>query len=139
MIIDGTDLILGRMAAFVAKKALLGETIDIVNCENIVISGDKRVTLAKYKKFRVLGIQPNWGPFQPRIPDRFVRRAIKRMLPMSKPRGREAFHRIMCHMGVPTQFRGQELVSLKEANVSRLSTLKYVSVKELCHKMGGKF
>lgn len=139
MIIDGTDLILGRMAAFAAKKALLGEAIDIVNCENIVISGDKRVTLAKYRKFREIGIQPNMGPFQPRIPDRFVRRAIKRMLPMSKPRGREAFHRIMCHIGLPSQFKGHEIISLKEANVSRLSTLKYVSVKELCKNMGGKF
>ena len=49
MILDATNLILGRMATAVAKKALLGEKIDIVNCENAVISGNKYQILERYK------------------------------------------------------------------------------------------
>ena len=32
-VIDAEDMILGRLAAVVAKRALLGENIDIINCE----------------------------------------------------------------------------------------------------------
>ena len=36
MIIDARNLILGRLATITAKKALQGEDIHIINCENIV-------------------------------------------------------------------------------------------------------
>ena len=49
MIIDATDLILGRLASFAAKKSLLGETIDIINCENAVVTGNKVLTFDEYK------------------------------------------------------------------------------------------
>ncbi len=38
MIIDANNMILGRLASFAAKKALLGEKIDVINCEKAVIS-----------------------------------------------------------------------------------------------------
>ena len=50
MIIDANNLILGRMATFVAKQALLGEEISIVNCEKAIMTGNKQQILAKYKK-----------------------------------------------------------------------------------------
>ena len=37
MIIDAKNLVLGRMATVVAKEALLGEKIDIINCEKAVV------------------------------------------------------------------------------------------------------
>ena len=33
IVIDATNLILGRMGTYAAKKALTGSTIDIINCE----------------------------------------------------------------------------------------------------------
>ena len=47
MIIDANNLILGRMATFIAKQALLGEDIKIVNCEKAVITGDRKEILLK--------------------------------------------------------------------------------------------
>ena len=38
MIIDATELIVGRFATVAAKKALLGERIDIINCEKAIIT-----------------------------------------------------------------------------------------------------
>ena len=49
MIIDATDLIVGRMGAFAAKKVLLGEKIDIVNCEKAAVSGSRENILAKLR------------------------------------------------------------------------------------------
>ena len=50
MIINAENLVLGRMAAVVAKQALLGEDINIVNCEKAVITGDKVSNYEKYKE-----------------------------------------------------------------------------------------
>ena len=49
---NGEGMILGRLAAKAAKEALLGEEVKIVNCEKIVISGDKDNTHAREKRRR---------------------------------------------------------------------------------------
>src|SRR4030042_6558254 len=99
MILDANNMILGRFASFAAKKALLGEKIDIINCEKAIITGDKKGVLHKYwYRARDMG-GPRKGPFLSRMPDRFVRRIVKGMLPMNKTRGKEAYKRVMCYIG----------------------------------------
>ena len=71
MIIDATNLVLGRFSTVAAKKALLGEQVDIINSEKAVIAGDKKVVFAKYKNIRERGA-PLVGPYFPRETDRFV-------------------------------------------------------------------
>ncbi len=70
--------------------------------------------------------------------DRFVRRAIRGMLPWDKTRGREAFKRIMCYTTVPEELQGKETITIEDASVKKLPTLKYVTVKEICQHLGGK-
>ncbi len=137
MIIDGTNQILGRLASFAAKQILLGKKVDIVNCENVVISGKKSVVLGKYKKMDEMGVQPHKGPFQPKMPDRFVRKTIKRMLPMDRTRGRDAYRRVMCYINVPDELKNKELTKVN-ADMSKLSTLQTVRVNEICKELGGK-
>ena len=48
MIIDANNLILGRLGTYAAKKALLGEKIDIVNCESCVITGNRKKIFDNY-------------------------------------------------------------------------------------------
>ncbi|MFH1916819.1 MAG: 50S ribosomal protein L13 [Nanoarchaeota archaeon] len=136
MIIDAKDLIMGRLATFAAKKALLGETIDIVNCEFAIVSGDKQQVFSLYKQKKERGTFK--GPFFYRGPDRFVRRAIRGMLPYKQPKGSDAYKRIMCYNGIPEAFLGKEMISVKPAHVSKLPTKKYISVGEICRKLGGK-
>ena len=50
MIIDASNLIAGRIATVVAKKALLGETIDIVNSEKAIVTGSKTQVFARFKQ-----------------------------------------------------------------------------------------
>lgn len=136
MIIDAKDLILGRVATVAAKKALLGETVDIVNCEHAVVSGDKQEVLRLYKRKKERGTFK--GPIFFRSPDRFVRRTVRGMLPYKQPKGRAAFERIMCYVGVPPEFAGKKLETIAEANVAKLPSNKYVRVREICRSLGGK-
>ncbi len=137
MIIDATDLIVGRIGSFVAKKALLGEKIDIVNCEKAAISGSKEDILAKFSQKRNRKTIRK-GPFISRMPDRFVRRIIRGMLPYKKEKGEKAFDRIMCYMGVPRDFEGKKFETLDSANVSKRQTVKFMSVSEICKSLGAK-
>lgn len=131
MIVDAKDLIVGRLATVVVKKALMGETIDIVNCEKAIITGKKKEIFARQKEKLNRG-SPLKGPYFQAMPDRFVRRAIRGMLPYDQYKGKIAYKRIMCHIGVPDQFRNQKVETIKNANINNSTTLAYVTVGELC-------
>jgi large subunit ribosomal protein L13 len=137
MIVDANDLILGRMCTYIVKKALLGEKIDVVNCEKAIIVGGKKNILEKYKRKANRG-GPFHGPFLPKMPDRFVRRVIRGMLPYKQEKGSSAFKRIMCYISVPDEFRDKKMDKIKEADISRIKTLKYITVGDICKFLKGK-
>lgn len=137
VIIDAKDSLLGRIATTAAKKALLGEQVIVVNAEQAFISGRKDQILEKYYAKADIG-QIRQGPYFFTKPDRFVKRAIRGMLPHKKPRGREAYARIRCYIGVPSEFASEKALIIKEASIEKLPTLKRVSVKEICAQVGGK-
>jgi len=134
---NGKDLILGRLATVVAKQALLGEEVKVVNCEKIMISGRKTNTVAMEKQKRDRKGYPLKSANFSRLPDRFVRRAIRGMLPWKQSRGKEAFKRIMCYKGVPEEYAENHIV-VEGATVKKLPTLKYMSVGDVCKSLGGK-
>ena len=135
MIIDANNLVLGRAATVAAKKALQGIRVDIVNCEKAVITGNREQILKRYKHESDRGTHSR-GPFMPKMADRFVKRAIRGMLPYKKGRGREAFKNIKCYMGVPDELKGQKKDTIKEANAEKLPNMKYVTIKEVCMHIG---
>ena len=134
MIIDAKNMIIGRIATVAAKKALLGEKIDIVNCENAIITGKKKALIENAKKERKRGTFK--GPFIPRMPDRFVRRIIRGMLPYKQEKGKSAYKRIMCYVGPPDEFEGKETIKIKEADISKVDNLNHITIKEICKKLG---
>ena len=137
MIIDANNLILGRMGTYIAKKALLGEKVDIINCENSVISGKRHEIIAHYRKLFKRGI-PRKGPFYYKMPNMFVRRTIRGMLPYKKERGKEAYKNIKCYIGIPENLDNQKFETIKNANVEKLPHLKYTKVSEICTSFGAK-
>jgi len=137
MIIDATNLILGRLASYAAKSALLGENVNIINCEKAVVTGNKKRTLKDYKEKLHKGSKTR-GPFTRRRPDRFVKRAIRGMLPYKKENGKKALKKIKCSIGVPDQFKDKKIEQLKKMDLSKLSVMKYITVKEICNTLGGK-
>ena len=137
MIIDATNLILGRMATYVAKGLLLGETIDIVNSEKAVITGDKQLILAKYLQKVKRGI-PLQGPYFPRTPERIVKRTIRGMLPHKRYKGKEALKRVRCYIGLPKEFEGKNIETINNANIEKVADANHITIKELCNLLSNK-
>lgn len=136
VVIDGTNLLLGRIATVAAKHALLGESVAICNCAAIMMTGSKNNIMEKYRGTRVRG-QPTKGPFLHRGPDRFVRRVVRGMLPYKKPRGAEAFKRVMCYRDLPEEWKAK-VKPMEEAHIKKVKSLKRISVGEICKELGGK-
>ena len=137
-IIDASNLILGRMASYVAKKALNGNRVVVLNAEKAIISGTKERVVARAKqklKTRTLGNLEK-SPTHPRKPDGYVRRVIRGMLPWKKTSGKEAFHRVRVYIGTPEEYRDRPAGKVADADASRLR-VPYITVARLSEEIGG--
>lgn len=137
-IINGEGLLLGRMASIVAKRALNGENIAIVNAELAIISGSRARVLGNYRSKRSRG-SVEGGPFFPRRPDHIVKRTIRGMLPYKRPAGDAALKRIRVYVGVPEEYDGHEMESLEEAHMDRLNNPQYVTLGTVSSFLGAKY
>ena len=143
-LLDATNKILGRFCSQVAKLALLGQNVVIINAKDAIISGTKNNIHENYlKKLNIsTATNPRRGPFWPRRPDTFMRNIIKKMLPRKKYRGKEAYKRIHVYIGeIPERFktRYQKLVPIEIENVDkkRLSYYnKFITLENLCTRLG---
>ncbi|MCE5297925.1 MAG: 50S ribosomal protein L13 [Methanoregulaceae archaeon] len=137
-VIDGDGLLLGRMASMVARRAMSGEEIAIVNAEKAIISGSRARVLANYGQKRSRGSREG-GPFFPRRPDHIVKRTIRGMLPYKRTVGSDAFRRVRVYVGVPVEYVGSEREVLEEAHMNRLNTPKFVTVGAVSTFLGAKY
>jgi large subunit ribosomal protein L13 len=137
-IVDASNLILGRMASYVAKQALDGNRIVVLNAERAIISGTKQRVVARAKqklKTRTLGNQEK-SPTHPRRPDTYVRRVIRGMLPWKKTGGKEAFRRVKVYVGTPSEYQDKPSAKITGADASKLK-VPYISVAQLSQEIGG--
>jgi large subunit ribosomal protein L13 len=112
-IIDGKKAVLGRIASFAAKEALKGEEIVIVNCNHVIITGNRRRIQDDFEKTRKRVGSGQTGPKVSRKKENIVKRAVRRMLPNYRMgRGRQAYKRIKCYLEVPKEFEKSEKISV---------------------------
>ena len=137
MLIDGKDTILGRLSSYAAKQLLLGNKIDIINCEECIVSGRRQAILQEYIR-RLHRKAPGKGPYFYKRPDRFVRRAIRGMLPFKMSRGRNAFKNIKCYIGVPENLKNENALRIENAGIEKLHSADCLRVKDICRATGGK-
>ena len=135
MIINAENLILGRLASYAAKQALLGNKVEIVNCEKAVITGNRKNIFERYKARQSPG-DVKHKPIVYKMPDMLVRRVVRGMLPWKKTRGRLAYKRVFCYIGMPESLKDKEIINLENANISKIKNLKYIHVKELSNYLG---
>jgi large subunit ribosomal protein L13 len=133
-IIDGDGAILGRICTNVAKRLLGGEEIAIVNSEKTIISGKKSSIKENYRKKREVGTYRK-GPFFPRMPDQLVKRTVRGMIPYQTPRGRTAFRKLKCYIGIPKEFEGKKFEKIKDAESK---PVEFITVEELSRSLGAK-
>ena len=141
-IINGEGHILGRLASIVAKRLLNGERITILNADKIVVSGDRKMVIESYKLLFEVGTLRNpyrHGVRRPRNPENIVRRAIRGMLPIDKPKGRAAYRRLKVFSGIPPEYsdKADKMIKIEDALATRLGR-KYTTLAEVAIQMGWK-
>lgn len=140
-LIDAKDMIVGRFCSQVAKLAVLGEKIVIINAKDAVMSGRRNWILKKYVHMREINNagNPIWGPFHMNRPDTFLRQRIRQMCPKNA-RGLAAYKRVHVYISsIPkdkeTLYASKEPHSIKYANASQLQH-KYITLMDICDNMG---
>ena len=134
-IIDADNMVVGRLASYVAKNLLKGEEIVIVNAEKSVIVGNKKRIIEEYMARRNIG-SVRKGPYYPRMPDRILRRTVRGMLPIKKAKGKDAYKRLKVYMGVPKEFKNMEFERIEGAMNTKLQD--FITLKELSINLGAK-
>jgi len=113
-VINGKDATLGRLASYVAKEALKGEEIVVINCDKIVISGNKKDIQQKFESRRKRVGSGQKGPKYSLLAERIVKRAIRGMIPNHrKGRGKIAYQKIKCYVGIPEEFKEVKSIQSK--------------------------
>lgn len=126
IVFDGEGAILGRMATVIAKELLKGNSVDIINSEEVVISGDKNKIIRKIQAKMNMGRGSSLkGPKYIRREDRLLKRMIRGMLPRNINKGREAFKRLKCYVG------SKEIKEDKILNFRHRKPLKFSKMKEI--------
>ena len=130
IVYDGEDVIFGRLASKVAKDLLKGNSVDVLNCEKIIVSGDKKLLVKKILARREMGSGGSMkGPKYPRVADRLVKRMIRGMLPWDRMKGREAFRNLRVYT---SDVRNQESgISGEVVKLNHKKPMKFSSVAEI--------
>jgi len=105
IVIDGENAVLGRLASYSAKQALLGKKVIIVNSEKVVISGNRKSIIQDYlekRKFKKVKF--------PSMPEQILKRTIRGMLSYKQGRGEQALKRIMCYKGIPKELENEKKI-----------------------------
>jgi len=133
IVIDGTDVIFGRMATMAAKKALQGEEIHVINSEKIILSGNPKEITDNFlaRKAAKHLADPELSPKWPKVPHMLIKRMIRGMLPWKTPRGRVAYKKIFIYTGNPKELKAGEFEMKKYDGVS-----PHITVLRLCKMIG---
>lgn len=126
IIIDGKNATMGRLASYCAKQALLGKEIVIVNSEEVVIIGNKKDIINKYKQRYSLGGASLKGPKIGKSPEKLLKRVIRGMLSHKQGRGSNALDKIRCYNKTPNEY-----LEVKKVHAGKEKKGKYISLKQL--------
>lgn len=137
MIVNAENRVMGRLASFIAKKAMDGESITIINAEKTIVSGTKQDAMKKIRRkldLRGKG-NPEKGPKFSRMPDKILRMSIRGMLPWKSSRGKEIYKKIHVYTGLPEEFKEKEFEKMPEEKTVK----KFVQLGEICKLLGAKW
>jgi large subunit ribosomal protein L13 len=124
-IINAQGAVLGRLASYVAKELLKGEEISLVNCDDVLITGNKvRIKKDFQEKREKIGSGQK-GPKISRTSEKIVKRCVRGMLPNHRMgRGRPAFKRVKCYAKIPSEFEGKKIIEFEKKKTIKSSKVK---------------
>jgi len=140
IIVDAEGAILGRLASYVAKLALMGFRVHVVNVEKAVVTGDRHMVIESYKLWLEVKTHKNpyrHAPHRPRNPINIFKKAVWGMLPKDW-RGRKALKRVRAYIGIPEEFSKRERVVFPDVLADQLKRREYVLLVDIAKAMGWK-
>lgn len=140
IVIDGSGLVLGRLATNVAKRLLNGEKVEIINAEKVVMTGRKEFILKKIKGRLDLTAKgnPYKGPKYSALPNSVVRRAVRGMLFCRKRQtARDAYRNLKAHIGIPEELKDAKAETVENARSK--PEAKVVKLEEVCWLAGARW
>ncbi len=138
-VIDGSNMIMGRLASNVAQRLLKREVIHIVNAEKIVMTGTESSIMARFRTRLEISpkANPHNGPKYSRMPDKIVKYAVRGMLPWKAPRGKTAFRNLRVHIGVPEELGAEK--QEKVENAQNRHGKGFLVIGDISRALGAKF
>ncbi|OLS27734.1 MAG: 50S ribosomal protein L13 [Candidatus Heimdallarchaeota archaeon LC_3] len=157
LVIDATNMVLGRMATQTAsilleKKPSLTvaskegnidikptehKKVYIINADKAVISGNPLTTTKRYLEriHKKTNTNPRRGPFHPRTPENIVKRAVRGMVPHRQYTGKKALGKLKVFVGTPSFLEETETIHFSDADASKFNC-KRIFVGELARRIG---
>jgi len=138
VVVDATNHIAGRLASNVAKLLLQGQRITIINCEKIMMSGNRDNQIKEYREFLEINSIINYkhGPVHYRRPDTLMAKMIRQMLPYDrKPSGKAAYQRLRTYIGVPNDTKPIKKIQFEKALIKKAAS-NYTPLAEICRVIG---
>ncbi len=133
IVVDASGLVVGRMATFVAKQAIEGAEVHIINAEKAIIVGSSRRAIQEHYLFKRQVGTSRKGPFFPREPHMLVKRTCRGMINYTSSSGRAAYKRIKAHLGVPKELASAKAVTVEAA---KREAHAFLTVAELSSWLG---
>ena len=136
--VDASESITGRLASKVAKMLLEGKRVVVLNAEKSVITGDKHMIITERLTRLTRGsiVNPDYGPFHPRTPEGIMKRTVRGMLPIRRPKGRAAIKNLKVYCGVPSVYAGKPTIDVGVKATKPLAL--YLTMGELAQRLGWK-
>lgn len=130
VIVDGRGHLLGRLASVVAKQLLEGQSVTVVRCDEINISGhlaNNRIKFMTYLR-KQMNTNPRRGPYHFRAPSMMFYKAVRGMVPRKSPHGQAALAKLKVLDGVPHPYDTKKKMVVPQA----LRVLKLNPQSQFC-------
>ena len=133
IVVDATDLVVGRLASFVAKRLRGkhkptytphiddGDFVVVVNAEKVKFTGNKRDDKVYYRHTGYPGGLKETTPkriLEGRFPERVVQKAVERMIPRG-PLGRRQLKNLRVYAGAEHPHEAQQPTSVDVGALNR--------------------
>ena len=139
IIVDATGHITGRLCSKIAKLTLNGNRVVVLNAEKALLSGSRSSIMKEWEEWLEVGsiTNPIQGPYHPRTPERIIKRTVRGMLPMRKPKGDNALKRLRVFNGIPEQYKNSKPIGFDDARATKPVAF-YTPVGEVAKLIGWK-
>ncbi len=129
---DGSNAVFGRLASRVAKDLLKGNEVDLINCEKMIVSGDKKLLAKKILQKREMGSGGSMkGPKYPRTNEKLVKRMIRGMLPWDRMKGRDAYRKLKVYDSYSDEGKKITGECKDIVKMTHRKPMKFASIREI--------